>query len=241
MTAVPLITRERGSSALERQQISYHLCRCPVVLLEPAHGTGPWGVPLYPPWRGVCRAPPPALTTPPPVEYFLRPDQDEARTRPGNDHVPTHRQIGGHSHGGAKNPREWEPLSRPATRLSGTPPDPRGEHPSHRDRAASRRDGLPVLRAGPVAARRLGAVAGGEHKGQATAIRHAGHGDWAAPGLTLEEIADAWALPNGDEGQPLHTAAAQGPDASLRCEQMGLEVQHLVPQVREVFLDLGLD
>jgi hypothetical protein len=48
----------------------------------------------------------------------------------------------------------------------------------------------------------------------------------------------AWALPN--EGQPLHTAAAQGPDVSLRCEQVGLEVQHLVPQVLEIFLDLSL-
>jgi hypothetical protein len=47
----------------------------------------------------------------------------------------------------------------------------------------------------------------------------------------------AWALPN--EGQPLHTAAAQGPDVSLRCEQVGLEVQHLVPQVLAIFLDLS--
>jgi hypothetical protein len=41
------------------------------------------------------------------------------------------------------------------------------------------------------------------------------------------------------EGQPLHASAAEGPEASLRREQLCLEVQHLVPQVREVFLDLG--
>src|SRR4030095_15381485 len=45
----------------------------------------------------------------------------------------------------------------------------------------------------------MGAVAGGEHSGQAAAIRLAGHGDWAAPGITLEEIAggEAWRLVRG--------------------------------------------
>src|SRR5205823_12446513 len=51
------------------------------------------------------------------VEHFLRPDREKACTRPGKDRVPTRRQTGGYSHGGAKHPREWGHLSRPGTRL----------------------------------------------------------------------------------------------------------------------------
>src|SRR4030095_15552076 len=40
----------------------------------------------------------------------------------------------------------------------------------------------------------MGAVIRGEHSGQAVAIRLAGHGDWAALRITLEEIAGGQAL-----------------------------------------------
>ena len=74
-----------------------------------------------------CNAPNKLLNYPCclPVEHFLHSDQDEARTRLGNNHVPTHSQTGGQSHGGAKNPREWGHLSPPRNAAPKDTPRPK--------------------------------------------------------------------------------------------------------------------
>ena len=54
----------------------------------------------------------------------------------------------------------------------------------------------------------MGAVIRREHSGQAAAIRLAGHGDWSAPGVALEEIAGSGALPREGEKSTTHACTS---------------------------------